>query len=199
MIRTRFGLFAAILVYSVCMRLLPFILMQFGMTIDPKTTIYPWNFSPLPAICLFGGACFAQKRWAFFIPLSAFLIGDFAIWAVTGNRGWAFYPNQPVVYGSVALIVVLGFLLRERRSVPGIAGTGLLAATLFFLITNFGVWALGTTYPKDIAGLLTCYAAGLPFFGRSVASMMVFSAVLFAPVMLTRPATATAEQAIVTK
>jgi hypothetical protein len=199
MVRTRLGLFAALLVYSVVMRLLPYMLSHFGMTIDPETTIYPWNFSPLLAMCLFGGACFVQKRWAFAIPLGAYLIGDLGIWALTGRFDWAFYPSQPLVYGSIAMIAVLGFLLRKRRTVGWIAGTGLLAATLFFLITNFGVWAFGATYPKDITGLLACYTAGIPFFQRSLASMLVFSGVLFAPVMLTRPAPATAEQAIATK
>ena len=34
-------------------------------------------------------------------------------------------------------------------------------------------------YPKTLAGLVTCYAAGLPFFRRALAGDMLFTAVMF--------------------
>jgi len=34
-------------------------------------------------------------------------------------------------------------------------------------------------YPKTLPGLMTCYAAGLPFFRRGLAGDMLFTAVMF--------------------
>ena len=50
-------------------------------------------------------------------------------------------------------------------------------ACLFFLITNFGVWTTGS-YSYDIEGLLTSYTLALPFFGYTVISTLIFSALI---------------------
>ena len=188
MFKPRLWFLVALLVYSLAMRLLPYVLHQFGVSIDPETTAYPWNFSPMYAICLFGGACFADRRWAVAIPLLAFLIGDLGIWALTGRWDWAFYSEQPFVYAAILLTVAMGFLLRNRRSVPSIAATGLAASVMFFLVTNFGVWLLGdgVRYSKDLHGLVECYTMAIPFFRNSVISMAVFSAILFSPIALAK-------------
>src|SRR5881392_1199654 len=75
---------------------------------------HPPNFTPLAAIALFGGANFADKRAAFLVPLGGFFVSDLAI---------GFYPITPVVYGSFALIVCLGFWVRRRRTAWRIAGS----------------------------------------------------------------------------
>ena len=51
--------------------------------------------------------------------------------------------------------------------------------TQFFLVTNFGSWvAMHANYPRSLAGLLQCYAAGVPFFWRTLASDLRASASL---------------------
>lgn len=186
MLQPRLSFLMGLLLYTVSVRLLPYILSLFGMSIDPSTTWYPWNFSPLPAICLFGAAHFADRRWSYLVPLGALLLGDLGIWALTGRADWAFYPNQPIVYGCFAFTITLGFFLRRHRSVLAIGGTGLLASTVFFIVTNFGVWALGNgiRYPHNLAGLIDCYVMAIPFFRNSLISMAVFSTVLFSRVAL---------------
>ena len=58
-------------------------------------------------------------------------------------------------------------------------GPGSLAAsTLFFLLSNFGVWLAGW-YPMTGAGLLSCYAYAIPFFGYTVAGDLLFTVLLF--------------------
>jgi len=49
----------------------------------------------------------------------------------------------------------------------------------FFLISNFGVWLGGRLYPPTWVGLITCYAAALPFYRNSLLSSVVYTAVLF--------------------
>ena len=170
------------ILFTVVLRLFPYILYRFfDVSIDPKTTTYPWNFSPMFAICLFGAAFYQEIRWSYLVPFCAYLLGDLGIGLLTGNMRFAFYSTQPVVYGSLALMITLGLYLRNNRTVWTVGGTGLLGATLFFLITNFAVWAFGNggRYPMTSAGLIECYTMALPFFRNSLISMTVFLPVLF--------------------
>jgi hypothetical protein len=50
---------------------------------------------------------------------------------------------------------------------------------VFFLVSNFSVWLESGMYPKSVAGLLACYAAGLPFLGNTVFGDLFYSAVMF--------------------
>jgi len=144
----------ALVVGAACTRLVP----------------HPWNVTPIGAMALFGGAHFADKRLAVLIPFGALLIGDL----VTG-----FHSLMPFVYGSFALYIALGMGLRGRISALRVAGAVGAGGVLFFLITNFGVWWLLGTYPPTWAGLLACYAAGLPYLGTTLLGDAIFSTALF--------------------
>jgi hypothetical protein len=131
---------------------------------------HPWNFVPIGAIALFGGAKFERRAFGIAIPLLTMLIGD----AFVG-----FHSLMPVVYATYALIAVIGMLLRNRENVATIGTCALLSSTIFFITTNFAMWALGTTYAKTGAGLVACYIAAIPFFGNTIASDLLFTAVFF--------------------
>jgi len=132
---------------------------------------HPPNFAPVGALALFGGAQFADRRLAFLVPLAAMLLSDFCI---------GLYSHMEWVYGSFALITCMGLWLRSHRSGWGIAGASLTASTLFFLITNFGVWVGSTTtYAKGLGGLVSCYVAAIPFFGNTLLSDALYCLVLF--------------------
>ena len=131
---------------------------------------HPPNFTPLGALALFGGASFADKRLAFLVPLGALFLSDLVL---------GLYSGMPVVYGSFALVVCLGLGLRRWRTAGTIAGATLASALLFFVITNFGVWAFGTLYPKTAQGLGACYVAAVPFFQNSLLGDAVYAAMIF--------------------
>lgn len=131
---------------------------------------HPPNFTPMTAIALFGGAYFTDKRLAFLLPLGALFISDWVM---------GFYSLMPLVYGCFALFVCFGLWLQKRRTLVPIAGSVLASSILFFVITNFGVWAWENLYPKTPAGLLACYAAGLPFFRYTLLGDILFSTALF--------------------
>jgi hypothetical protein len=154
MYRIRFFVLAGMILAAAASRLIP----------------HPPNFAPIGAMALFGGACFAQKRWAFVVPLAAMFLGDLVL---------GLHRLMPVVYGSFAMIVCLGFRLRRRRTVVPIAGAALASSVLFFVLTNFGVWALGSWYPKTLGGLVACYVAAIPFFHNTLLGDAVYSTVLF--------------------
>jgi hypothetical protein len=70
-----------------------------------------------------------------------------------------------------------------------------LGSLQFYLITNFYEWCNGMPlYPHTFAGLVSCYAAALPFFGRTLLSDLFYTGVLFSAYALLkrRAASATA-------
>jgi hypothetical protein len=136
---------------------------------------HPWNLTPVGAMALFSGAVIRNRVMAFVFPLVAMLAGDFFV---------GFHILMPVVYASFLISTALGFWVRERRSAARVGGVVLLGAIQFFLITNFGVWAFSNFYPKTFAGLMACYAAGVPFFGNTLAGDVCYSALLFGGVFL---------------
>jgi FtsH-binding integral membrane protein len=75
--------------------------------------------------------------------------------------------------------VWIGQFLRTNRSVPRILGAALTSSVLFFLTTNFDVWAFGSMYPMTFDGLLACYVAAIPFFWNTVQGDLLYTAILF--------------------
>lgn len=180
--RPRTAVLLGFVLASFLLRLAPWALNHFQiMSVDPETTIYPWNFSPFYSICLFGAAFMVQRRSVFLLMLGSWLAGDIAIGLVYGNWKFAFYPNQVFVYFAYALMIAVGFYLRKHRDWGSIFATGLVGACVFFAVSNFGEWALGggVVYPHNWGGLMKCYAAAIPFFRNSVISMAFFLPVLF--------------------
>ena len=67
----------------------------------------------------------------------------------------------------------------DKRSFARVGGATFLGAFQFFLITNFGVWAFLSSYPRTAAGLATCYLAGVPFFWNTLAGDAIYATLLF--------------------
>ncbi len=122
------------------------------------------NLTALGAITIFG-AIYLPKKYAFVLPIFIMLISD----AILG-----FHVTMPWVYGSYFLIGVLSLYMGAKN----ILYMPLLASILFFIITNFGVWATGTMYARTFAGLLECYTMALPFFRGTLAGDLVYTALL---------------------
>lgn len=136
---------------------------------------HPWNAVPMGAVALFAGAKL-PRRWAWVVPLLAMVLSDLVI--DRGSLGPFGSWTRWTSYATFALIVGLGRFGRQAR--PWTLGAlALGGSTLFFLTTNFAVWATGTMYPLTLAGLGTCYVAALPFYGNSVAADLIGTAVLF--------------------
>ncbi|HJU07168.1 MAG TPA: DUF6580 family putative transport protein [Rhodanobacteraceae bacterium] len=142
----------------------------------------PWNFTPVEAMALFGGAYFADRRLGVVVPLIAMIAADCVI-AVTLPgalvRDWL--GTLPFVYGCIALTAVGGFALRKKVSAPRVLLGALTSAVLFFLITNFGTWvAARPGAGAACTGTLTaCYVAGIPFFKGTLYGTLFWSALLF--------------------
>ena len=127
------------------------------------------NFSPIAAIALFSGTFFSNKKLAFLIPIAAIFISD--LFVGLHSLMWA-------VYLSFALVVVLGTTIKRVAPLK-VVGLSLLGSCLFFVITNFAVWAQGSFYPSSFGGLMECYYMGLPFFKNTLIGDLSFNVVLF--------------------
>lgn len=134
--------------------------------------VLPWNFSPVLAVALFGGACFSDRRLALLVPLAIMLVADLII---------GLHAMMPVVYLCLAATVLLGSgLLKGRLGVMRVALAAVGSATGFYLVTNFAVWLTSGMYPLSGSGLMASYAAGLPFYQYgSLPGTVLWSAVLF--------------------
>jgi hypothetical protein len=139
---------------------------------------HPPNVTPIAAMALFGGACFANRKMAYLLPLAAMLLSDLVL-GCTRYGLWSLLAIQPVVYACILATTALGRLIQDRRS-PWQVGAATLAGSLwFFAVTNFAVWAAGQLYPRTGSGLVACYVAAIPFFRNSLLGDLGFTALLF--------------------
>ena len=103
-----------------------------------------------------------------YIPalIFSFVITDFFI----GFHGVTFFT-----WGSIFIIGLFSKFF-ANNILSRLSGA-LLGACIFFIITNFGVWTLGS-YDYTLNGLLLCFTVALPFFGYTLISTFVFSTVI---------------------
>lgn len=142
------------------------------------------NFSPMDAITLFAAAHFARKWQAFVIPLVAMWLSSLFIDNViygAYQKGFAWiYPGFHWQYLSYFLIALMGLAaFRKGTSFLKLVTTGFAAGAIFFLVSNFGVWAGGTLYARNLAGLIACYTAAIPFYQGTLLGDCFYMVALF--------------------
>jgi hypothetical protein len=111
--------------------------------------------------------------------LMAAIIGTKVVAMLIADLFLGFHGTMIWVYGSLIIITAMGFLLNSGVTPNNGAIATLGGSLLFFLVTNFGVWASGSFYPKTAEGLISCYAAGIPFFGNTLAGSVFYSGLMF--------------------
>jgi len=131
---------------------------------------HPPNFAPVGGMSLYAGA--RLRTWqAFALPL--------LLMAVTDPLLGGYSAATPFIYSSFMISVWIGRRLTATESPLRIGAACLACSVQFFVLTNFGTWLLGTWYAHTWAGLAACYTAAIPFFGRTLAGDLFYSAVLF--------------------
>lgn len=131
---------------------------------------HPWNFTAIGAMALFGGAYFPSRKQSLLIPLFSLFLSDLVL---------GFHSTMVYVYLAVAIIGVMGWALRKERSAVQVGTLSLVSSLLFFVVSNFGVWAVEGFYAPTLQGLVDCYVAALPFLDNQIYGDMFFSAALF--------------------
>ena len=125
---------------------------------------HPPNFTSLLALSFYVPALLGVR----YLPvlLTSFMLTDLFI---------GFHGVTLFTWGSV-IFIGLGSKFFIKNIYSRIAGS-LLGATLFFIITNFGVWSLGS-YGYTLVGLMTSYTLAIPFFAYSLISTFVFAGII---------------------
>ena len=125
---------------------------------------HPPNFTTLLALSFYIPALLGVRYLP--ILIISFAITDFFI---------GFHSTTFFTWGSVVFIGLLSQYF--VNNIISRMGGALIGACLFYLVTNFGVWSLGG-YGYTLEGLIVCYTLALPFFGYTVISTIIFSAVI---------------------
>jgi hypothetical protein len=142
---------------------------------------HPFAFTPVGAALLFFGA--RGPRRQLWVPFALLAASDVVLTLFFYR--YSFTWDHFVTFAWYAGMLWLGTTLRENSGALKIMGSALAGSISFFLVSNFAVWAAwGDMYPMTFAGLMTCYAAGLPFFRRAIAGDLFFTAAMFAPPVL---------------
>ena len=125
---------------------------------------HPPNFTSLLALSFYVPAILGLR----FIPalVVAFVITDLII---------GLHSVTLFTWGSIIFIGLSSkfFFSNKLSRIIG----ALIGATIFFIVTNFGVWSLGS-YGYTFEGLILSYTLALPFFGNTLISTIIFSVLI---------------------
>ena len=125
---------------------------------------HPPNFTSLIALSFYIPALLGLR----YLPI---LILSFIItYLFIGFHGVTLFT-----WGSVVIIGL--FSKYFIKSILSRVSGALIGAFVFFLITNFGVWSLGS-YGYTIEGFILCYTLAIPFFAYSLISTFIFSGII---------------------
>ena len=148
--------------------IIAFLLVALAIALAGRLIPHPPNFTPIGALALFVGIYLAQKsRWALLLPLAVMFLADLAI---------GFYDTKVmlIVYGSFLFYGVFGLLIKDKKNFGTITLATLAGSFLFYLTTNFGVWAFSPLYAPTLEGLMLSYTMGLPFLKYTLLGDLFF-------------------------
>ena len=144
---------------------------------------HPYNFTPLIAVTLLSSYSLSNKFLAIMIPLIGFWLSDLFmnnyIYAGYFADFTIFNSGMIWTYGAIVLVALMGSSFLNKISSGKVVLASLSGSTIFYLISNFGVWAFSPMYAKTLIGLVQCYSLALPFYSTSIIGDVVYSALLF--------------------
>ena len=146
---------------------------------------HPPNFTPMAAIALFAGFIFLKRYMAVIAVVVIMLLTDYFAFGYLSAE-WFASKSMWVVYLALLFPVVFKNFLQKKLGLFRVAGAALASSTVFFIATNFAVWAFSPMYEKTLEGLVLCYTMAIPFFQNTVAGDLIWSGVIFGTYFLLR-------------
>lgn len=135
-----------------------------------------WCFTPTAAAAIFAGAYFTHLGVAALVPIAILGISDMVLEAHDS------FAVMIATYAVMTLPVLFGRWLRNSagrgQTLFRLAFAALVPAVLFWIVTNFAVWAFQSDYEKSWSGLMLCYTRAIPFFRWMLAGDVFYVAVL---------------------
>ena len=158
---------------------------RFLILLNPSWT----NFSPVSSMALFAGAYALNQRQAILWSILPIWISNLILNNVVYPQ---YFDGFSFGIDFVHLSIFAGIALIGSRisNIGSFVGANVISVIGFFILSNLAVWAgdaIGygfkvgnaVVYAKDFSGLMTCYAAALPFLKNAIISQFLFSTVLF--------------------
>tara|TARA_B100001778_G_scaffold60069_1_gene46719 strand:- start:224 stop:739 length:516 start_codon:yes stop_codon:yes gene_type:complete len=128
------------------------------------------NFTATIALIMFTSYLIRDKFLSVLVILVSQIISDLYI---------GIYSSMFFVYGAYVFIALLSPIIMNKLSFKSVLISSLVTPTIFYIVSNFGVWITGSTYPLSLDGLIMCYVAGIPFFDETLLSTVVFSVTIY--------------------
>lgn len=152
-------------------------LMLAALAVASRVMPHAPNFVPVGAIALYAAYVIPSRILAYGIIALSMLISDTII-------GFDTPAMRITVYGALLAPILFGHMLSGKEYGPAgfvlrLTGYSVGSSILFYLITNFVVWAEGGMYPHTFIGLLMSYINAIPFYKYSLAADLVFGAAFF--------------------
>jgi hypothetical protein len=120
---------------------------------------HPPNMTPIGGIAILSGV-YLRGYLRYLLPLIPMMITDILL---------GFSSITLWVYLSFMMITLFSSWMKKTSLV-----TLLGSSTIFFLLSNLGVYLLGG-YPQTFQGLLLCYTMALPFFFNTIIGDLIWT------------------------
>ena len=144
---------------------------------------HPYNFTPLIAVTLLSSFAISNRMLALVVPLMGFWLSDLfmnnVVYAGYYSNFTIFNSGMIWTYGAILLVGLMGSSFINKISSGKVVLASLSGSTIFYIISNFGVWVLSPMYAKSVTGLIQCYTLALPFYGTSLIGDLLYSSLLF--------------------
>ena len=134
-----------------------------------------FNLVPIAALGIFSGSVLKNKTMAYLIPFGALFVTDIFFQLFTETPGFYSWA-QIITYGAILIVTLFGTGLNPRKGVS-ILGYTIGGSLIFFILSNFGVWAEGMMYPRTLTGLGECFAMALPFYKTEMGTQLFVNAI----------------------
>jgi len=142
------------------------------------------NFTAVGGALLYFGA---RRSWREMLaPLAALMATDYCLTVFSYHYAfkWQAYVTTWAWY--LAAMALGHILLHARTNFVRVAAGVVLGPTSFFVLSNYAVWVGGDMYPRTLSGLITCYAAAVPFYRNDLLSTAIVAGLAFGVPVLVR-------------
>lgn len=157
-----------------------------------------FNFTAVGGALLYFGA---RRPWREMLaPLAALMATDYVLTVYTYHYSFQ-WQSYVTTWAWYAMAMALGWiLLNAKTTFVRVAAGALLGPTSFFVVSNYAVWAGSGMYPRTLGGLVTCYAAAIPFYRNDLLSTALVAGLAFGvPVLVKRMSEAHGQAALASK
>ena len=149
----------------------------FGLLVLSRMITDIPNFTATIALVMFTGYLIQNRLLSILIVLTSQVVSDLYL---------GIYSSMIFVYAAYISIVLLSPIIMNKINTKSVIFSSIISPSIFFIISNFGVWLTGSMYTFNLSGLITCYVAGIPFFDESLISTILFALTIFSIMKLIR-------------